>query len=61
MIQTKSGLLDYKIIFSAISNCSIFQYCGSNIGLFSIAPNKVIALPTIATEIVVALSWSKKQ
>ena len=40
----KSGLLD-KV-----------QYCDSNIGLFSIAPHLVIALPTIATAIVVALT-----
>jgi hypothetical protein len=27
----------------------MFQYCNSKIGLFSIAPPLVIALPTIAT------------
>ena len=26
---------------------SFFQYCDSNIGLFSIAPDLVIALPTL--------------
>jgi hypothetical protein len=36
----------------------IFQYYDSNIGLFSIAPHLVIALPTIATAIVVALLCS---
>ena len=65
------------------SNHSFYQYCDSNIGLFSIAPckvinfnpfasfmvsvlcfffdgsfSKVIALPTIAKAIVVALSRS---
>ena len=29
------------------SNSSIIQYCDSNIGLFSIAPPLVIALPTL--------------
>ena len=32
-----------------------FQYCDSNIELFSIAPHLVIALPTNAIAIVVAL------
>ena len=74
----------YEIIMVP-SNNSFFQYCDSNIGLFSIAPckvitlnpfcflfgisslllfwwlslSKVIALPTIAIAIVVALSRSK--
>jgi hypothetical protein len=29
------------------SNSSFIQYCDSNIGLFSIAPHLVIALPTL--------------
>ena len=29
------------------SNSSFIQYCDSNIGLFSIAPSLVIALPTL--------------
>ena len=29
------------------SNSSVIQYCDSNIGLFSIAPHLVIALPTL--------------
>ena len=33
----------YKIIM-VLSNHSFFQYCDSNIGLFSIAPGKVITL-----------------
>ena len=33
----------YEIIM-VLSNCPFFQYCDSNIGLFSIAPCKVIAL-----------------
>ena len=45
-------------IFSLLSNSSIIQYCDSNIGLFSIASCKFIALPTIATAIVVALTRS---
>ena len=28
-------------------NWEFFQYCNSNIGLFSIAPNKVIDLPSL--------------
>jgi hypothetical protein len=40
------------------SNSSFIQYCDSNIGLFYIAPPLVIALPTIATAIVVALLCS---
>ena len=41
------GLLDYAMIFSPLSNSSYIQYCDSNIGLFSIAPPLVIALPTL--------------
>ena len=52
------SLLDYTVIFSALSNSSFIQYCDSNIGLFSIASCKFIALPTIATAIVVALTRS---
>ena len=48
------GLLDYTTIFSPLSNSSFIQYCDSNIGLFSFASYKDIALPTIATAIVVA-------
>jgi hypothetical protein len=50
----------YEIIMLP-SHHSFFQYCDSNIGLFSIAPHLVIAshiviaLPTIATAIVFAL------
>ena len=47
--------MDYTMIFSALSNSSFIQYCDTNIGLFSIASYKAIALPTIATAIVVAL------
>ena len=43
------------MIFSAQSNSLFLQYCDTNIGLFSIASYKAIALPTIATAIVVAL------
>ena len=52
------GLLDYTTFFSALSNSSFIQYCESNIGLFSLASYKAIALPTIATAIVVALTRS---
>ena len=38
------------------SNSSFIQYCDSNIGLFSFATYKVIALPTIATAMFVALT-----
>ena len=31
-------------------NTNFFQYCNSNIGLFSIAPHKVIALPTLRSQ-----------
>ena len=37
-----SGLSDWKIIFSTLSNDEFFQYCESSIGLFSINPPKVI-------------------
>jgi hypothetical protein len=37
------------------SNSSFIQYCDSDTGLFSIASPLVIALPTIATAIIVAL------
>ena len=47
--------MDYATIFSLLSNSSI-QYCDSNIGLFSFAFFKVIALPTIVTAIVGALA-----
>ena len=40
------------------SNCKFFQYCDSKTGLFSIASCKFIALTTIATSIVVALTRS---
>ena len=51
------GLLDYTTIFSPLSNSSFIQYCDSNIGLFSFASYKVIALPTITTAKVVALNF----
>ena len=35
-----------------------FKYCDSNVGLSSIAPPLVMALPTIVTAIVVALNCS---
>ena len=43
------------------SNSSCIQYCDSNIGLFSSASFKVIALPTIVTSIVVALKGDSKE
>ena len=46
------------MIFSPLSNSAFIQYCDSNIGLFSFASYKVIALPTIAVAIVVALTHS---
>ena len=43
---------DIKGAYWISSNSSFIQYCDSNIGLFSIAPPLVIALPTIAVAIV---------
>ena len=43
-------------VTSPLSNSSFIQNCDSNIQLFSFASYKVIALPTIATAIVVALT-----
>ena len=47
-----------KVAYWISSNSSFMQYYDSNIRLFSIAPPLVIALPTIATAIVVALTRS---
>jgi hypothetical protein len=44
--------------FIGLYNSSFIKYCDSNIGLFSFASYKVIALPTIATAIVFALTRS---
>ena len=44
-------------IIMVLSNYPYFQYFDINIGLYSIAPWKVIALPTLAIAIVVALSF----
>ena len=56
--STKILLLPSKceIIFVTLKN--FFEYCNSNIILFSLASYKAIALPTIATAIVVALTRS---
>ena len=35
------------ITFGALSKCSIFQYCNSNIGLFSITPHLVTAFKNL--------------
>ena len=48
-----SGTLFIKIYLS-----SFIQYCDSNIGIFSLPSYEAIALPTIATAIVVALTRS---
>ena len=40
-------LYDHKGAYWISSNSSFIQYCDSNIGLFSIAPPLVIALPTL--------------
>ena len=55
------GLLDYTTIFSALSNSSFIQCCDSNIGFFSLASYKAIALPTIATALVVALKGDSEE
>ena len=36
-----------KVAYWISSNCEFSQYCDSNIGLFSIVPRLVIALPTL--------------
>ena len=36
-----------KVAYWISSNFSFIQYCDSKIGLFSIAPHLVIALPTL--------------
>ena len=51
----------YTTIFSALSSYTFILYCDSNIGLFSLASYKAIALPTIATAIVVALTHSERR
>ena len=51
-------IFDELVIPPDIRKITIVQYCDSNIGLFSFASYKVIALPTIATAIVVALTRS---
>ena len=43
------------------TNSLFIQYCDSNIVLFSVASYKVIALPTIATAIVVALKGDSEE
>ena len=45
IIERNKGIV--KRAYWIISNSSIIQYCDSNIGLFSIAPPLVIALPTL--------------
>ena len=42
-----SAVQDIKWAYWIGSNSSFIQYCDSNIGLFSIAPPLVIALPTL--------------
>ena len=37
----------FKGAYWISSNCDFYQYCDSNIGLFSIDPPLVIALPTL--------------
>ena len=39
----------------------LIQYCDSNIGLFSLASYKAIALPTIAIAIVVAIEGDSEE
>ena len=53
--------MDYRTIFSPLSNSSFNQYCDSNIGLLYFASYKVIALSTIATAIVVALKGDSEE
>ena len=61
VLYTNTFKVAYWIIQQFLVNFQIlylFQYCGSNIGLFSIASFKAIALSTIARAIVVTLSRS---
>ena len=44
------------MFFGTLSKCSIFQYCESNIELFSFAPHLAIALPTLRYSKVVDLN-----
>ena len=55
------GLIGLYNDFCGLSNSSFIQYCDSNIGLFSLASYKAIALPTIATAIVVALKGDSEE
>ena len=50
----------FKGAYWISSNSSFIQYCDSNIELFSFASHIVIALPTIATAKVVALTRSQR-
>ena len=43
-LTVKGAYSDYTAIFSSLSNSSFFQYCDSNIGLFSLASYIVLAL-----------------
>ena len=45
--RKKENDLTFKGAYWISSNSSFIQYCDSNIGLFSIAPPLVIALPTL--------------
>ena len=49
------------MIFSPLLNSSFIEYCDGNIGLFSFASYEVIALPTIAIAIVVALKGDSEE
>ena len=53
--------MDYTTIFSPLSISSFIQYWDSNIGLFSYASYKVIALPNNGTAIVVALKGDSEE
>ena len=55
---SKSSHLKMAYWIIRLSNSLFIKYCDSNIKLFSFASYKVIALPTIATAIVVALTRS---
>ena len=52
IIQKEMSISTLKGAYWINSNCEIFQYCDSNIGLFSNAPNLVVALNLFASNFI---------
>ena len=46
-VQNVKVIYYFKVAYWISLNSSFIQYCDSNIGLFSIAPPLIIALPTL--------------